>query len=179
MTPKSLLRHPEAVSRAQDLVVDRFHHLLDDPAVTDARRIRRLLFCSGKIYYELAARRAELRRSDVAIVRLEQLYPFRVESIKPILEKYAGAEEIVWVQEEPKNMGAWRHVDAFLRDNLEMRIKYVGRDANASPAVASTKMHTQQQERILILALGLPNADGEGDERRPRPARREPAARRG
>jgi 2-oxoglutarate dehydrogenase E1 component len=172
MSPKSLLRHPAAVSRVDDLVSDRFHHVLDDAVVTDPAAVRRLLLCTGKIYYDLVAQRDKVATADVAIVRIEQLFPFRLASIEPILKRYAAAEEVVWVQEEPKNMGAYRHVEAMLREHCDVTVRYVGREANASPAVASMRMHLQQQDRILINSVGLPT-----DEPTPVPeAEKTPAA---
>ena len=156
MTPKSLLRHPKAVSAVERLVHARFYHVLDDPTVTNPLGIRRILLCSGKIYYDLLAHREKVGRDDVAIIRIEQLYPFRLRALEKTLDRYGAAEEIVWVQEEPRNMGAYAHVASILREQLDLDLPYVGRDPNASPAVASTKMHLQQQERILINAIGLP-----------------------
>ncbi|MHC5022645.1 MAG: 2-oxoglutarate dehydrogenase E1 component [Planctomycetota bacterium] len=156
MSPKSLLRHPKAVSRVDELVNDRFRHLLDDPHVPDPDRIRRLLFCSGKIYYELVAHREAAGHDDVAVVRIEQLYPLRSESVRPVLARYPNVRELVWVQEEPKNMGAWTFIDTAFRDQLDLELHYVGRERSATPAVASTKMHQEEQEQILIRALGLP-----------------------
>jgi len=161
MTPKSLLRHPKAVSRVEDLVGDRFHHILDDPAVEDPKRVRRLILCTGKIYYDLMAHRENVQRDDVAVVRIEQLFPFRFASLHPILERYAAREQTIWVQEEPKNMGAFRHVEATLREQLDLEVSYVGREANASPAVASMRMHLQEQERIVVNAMGLPRESDE------------------
>jgi 2-oxoglutarate dehydrogenase E1 component len=155
MTPKSLLRNPRAVSPVDALVNDRFHHILEDPNVEDNEKIQRLLLCSGKIYYELADHREKVGRDDIAIARIEQLFPFRHQSMQSLLDMYPNAEEFVWVQEEPKNMGAYRHIEAILREHFEIELPYVGREPNASPAVASTKMHQQEQERILINAIGL------------------------
>ncbi len=155
MTPKSLLRHPQAVSRVEKLVSARFYHVLDDPSVVNSLKIRRLLLCSGKVYYDLIAHRDKAGRDDVAVVRIEQLYPFRIKSIEPILDRYGSAKEIVWVQEEPKNMGAYRHVESIMGEQLDIELPYIGREASASPAVASHKMHLQQQERIMVNAIGL------------------------
>jgi 2-oxoglutarate dehydrogenase E1 component len=155
MTPKSLLRNPRAVSTVDSLVNDRFHHILEDPNVEDNKKIQRLLLCSGKIYYELADHREKVGRDDIAIARIEQLFPFRHKSMQTLLDMYPNAEEFVWVQEEPKNMGAYRHIEAILREHFEIELPYVGREPSASPAVASTKMHQQEQERILINAIGL------------------------
>ena len=161
MTPKSLLRHPQAVSHREDLISGRFHHILDDPSVTDPKKIRRVIMCSGKIYYDFVAHRKTVQRDDVAVIRIEQLYPLRVESLERILERYAGAE-LIWAQEEPENMGAWRYIEDQLREKMELSFPYVGREANASPAVASARMHKQEQERILINALGLPGGSSGG-----------------
>ena len=147
--------HAIDIVTANDLVHDRFHHVLDDPAVKDPSRIRRVLLCSGKVYYDLVAHREKAGTDDTAIVRVEQLFPFREESIQAILDRYAKRESLLWVQEEPKNMGAYRHIDAIFRDRFDVMLPYVGREANASPAVASMKMHLQEQEAIMIRALGL------------------------
>jgi len=165
MTPKSLLRHPKASATVRDLVEERFYRVLDDPQVSDPGSIRRLLLCSGKVYYDLLAHREEVGADDVAIVRLEQLYPFAEDTVREILDRYASAEERVWVQEEPKNMGAWSFVDGTMRERFELSLQYVGRDANASPAVGSTKMHEQEQRRIMVNAIGLGTSDaGSPDE---------------
>jgi 2-oxoglutarate dehydrogenase E1 component len=150
------LRNPRATSAAEELVTGRFEHLIDDASVKDAKRISRLIFCAGKIYYDLLDHRDKTDRDDVALVRIEQLYPLRIESLQPLLKKYARAEKF-WVQEEPKNMGAWRYMDATLREKLDLELAYIGREENSSPAVASEKMHRQEQEKIMISAIGLPS----------------------
>ncbi|MBX3374884.1 MAG: 2-oxoglutarate dehydrogenase E1 component [Phycisphaeraceae bacterium] len=156
MTPKSLLRNPQAVSTTGELVSGAFRLVIDDPAVTDPRRIQRLILCTGKIWYELAAHRDQVGANDVAIVRIEQLFPLSKSFLDPIFERYGHCSDIVWAQEEPKNMGAWRHMDALLREYYDdLRIRYVGRDPNSSPAEGSTKMHAQLQERIMRNAVGI------------------------
>jgi 2-oxoglutarate dehydrogenase E1 component len=167
MTPKSLLRHPRAVSPVAQLIEDRFHHVLDDPGVSDPKGIRRVILCTGKVYYDLLQHREQVRREDVAVVRIEQLYPLRIESLTEVLDRYGGSE-IVWVQEEPKNMGAWRFMEDKLREQLNLTLQYIGRDEHASPAVASEKMHRQKQEKIMIEAIGLPATDA-GDRRPDQP----------
>jgi len=166
MSPKSLLRHPKATSHINEMINDRFHHVLDDPAIEEPKKVQRLVLCSGKVYYDLIAHREKCERDDVAVVRLEQLYPLRLESLQPVLDKYAHAEK-VWVQEEPKNMGAWRYIDARLREELDLDLPYIGRDENASPAVASFKMHQQEQEKILVSAIGLPSEPSEDETQQP------------
>jgi 2-oxoglutarate dehydrogenase E1 component len=159
MTPKSLLRHPKATSTVEELVSGAFQRVLDDPsvpAVAKPKRISRVLLCTGKVYYDLVAHREKVQRDDVAIVRVEQLYPFPERRLREILLRYQHVEELAWVQEEPKNMGAWRHMDAYCREALEITLGYIGRDANASPAAGSVRMHEQEQERIMVMALGLP-----------------------
>src|SRR5262245_41980985 len=151
MSPKSLLRHKLAVSRLRELSTGRFEPVLDDvgrsgaaqgePAL-DPQRVRRVLLCSGKIYYALLAGRHERNADAVAIVRVEQLYPFPRRDLETILAGYPQAERVCWVQEEPANMGAWRVVEPLLRPLLGGRtLAYVGRDEAASPASGSYKMH--------------------------------------
>ncbi len=154
MSPKSLLRHPKAVSTIADLTDHNFQPLIDD--TIDAEKINRVIFCSGKIYYDLASHRETISNPDsVALVRIEELYPFpSVELLKLIL-KYAE-KEFMWVQEEPENMGAWRYIDASFRDIFSIELTRVCRRPCASPAVASNTMHKTEQHRILIEAVGLP-----------------------
>jgi 2-oxoglutarate dehydrogenase E1 component len=153
MTPKSLLRHKLAVSPVEQLTVGHFRDVLDDPATPD--RARRALLCSGKVYYDLFARRAERgMERDVALIRLEQLYPWPADELKSILEKYRSAREWVWVQEESQNMGAWTFVAPRLQELIGSRIDYVGRDASASPATGSKLVHDREQAEIVDTAIG-------------------------
>jgi 2-oxoglutarate dehydrogenase E1 component len=152
LTPKSLLRHPEVVSSVEELTQGHFQEVLDDP--TAPERVRRVLFCSGKVYYELAAARREQQIDDVAIVRVEQFYPLWDDLWEKITDKYVAVEEWVWVSEEPTNFGAW----GFMHANLatyrpEGPVWYVGRARSASPATASLAMHRRQQQLILTYAL--------------------------
>ncbi|ARA93446.1 2-oxoglutarate dehydrogenase E1 component [Rhodothermaceae bacterium RA] len=162
MTPKSLLRHPMVVSSPDDLTGGRFHELY--PATTDPAETRRLLFCSGKVYYDLlqALDEHEDKRRETAIVRLEQFYPFPKEAVRAELERYRNAERVLWVQEEPANMGAWNFLryrfDALLEDlhgDCRHRVGYAGRPPSASPATGSAKVHQLEQERLVQDALGL------------------------
>ncbi len=173
LTPKSLLRHAQATSRARDLTDGGFRPVLDDPAVSDPRSIGRVLLCSGKVYYDLIAHRAETGRNDVAVVRMEQLYPHPTQEMKAVLERYRHAE-LIWVQEEPKNMGPYRFLRSTLWDQLEINPPYVGREERSSPAVASTKMHLQEQNKIMIAAIGLPTTAAKTKE--PAAARRRAAS---
>ncbi len=158
LTPKSLLRHPKAVSRTANLTEGGFELVLDDPSVTDHQSVRRVLLCSGKVYYDLIAHREQAGGDDVAVVRLEQLYPLATEDLQEVLSQYSPEVELVWVQEEPRNMGAFRFLKTTLWEQLDIDPRYVGRDENASPAVASMKMHLQEQKKIMINALGLSDA---------------------
>ncbi len=148
-TPKSLLRHPECVSAVKDLTDGKFQEIIDDPSV-DPKNVKRLLLCTGKVYYELKARQQKDKRADVAIVRLEQLYPMPEEQSLALLKKYAQAEK-VWVQEEPKNMGAF----TFLRRYSQFDdFKLVARKSSASPATGYASVHAQEQQSLIDTAFG-------------------------
>jgi 2-oxoglutarate dehydrogenase E1 component len=148
MTPKSLLRHKLAVSPLDQFLNGRFQEVLDDP--TDPDRVRRVLVCSGKVYYDLVAKREEFGKArEVAIVRLEQLYPWHTEAIKAVLSRYRSAREWVWVQEESQNMGAWTFVSPRLQDLMGFPFQYVGRDASASPATGSHHVHEREQALLV------------------------------
>jgi 2-oxoglutarate dehydrogenase E1 component len=153
MTPKSLLRNKLAVSAVDALTAGHFHDVLDDQAAPDSAR--RVLLCSGKIYYELFAKRAEGgAQHDVAIVRIEQLYPWPAALLKSTLGRYRSAREWVWVQEESQNMGAWTFVAPRLQQLLGLAVPYVGRDASASPATGSMLVHDREQAEIVEAAVG-------------------------
>jgi 2-oxoglutarate dehydrogenase E1 component len=153
MTPKSLLRHKLAVSPVDHLTVGHFHDILDDPAAPD--RVRRVLLCSGKIYYDLVAHRAEAGSPrDVAVVRIEQLYPWPAQELTRVLARYKSAREWVWVQEESQNMGAWTFAAPRLQDLLGLPVQYVGRDASASPATGSKLVHDREQAELVEAAIG-------------------------
>ncbi len=152
MSPKSLLRHPLCISKKEDFTPDNsFQEYLDDPAVTDKniKDIKRVLFCSGKIYYDLLERKNETKRKDIAIVRFEQLYPFPEKNIETLMKRYAKAEKC-WVQEEPENMGPWRYVFSHLKMT---DARYIGRKAKASPASGFKKVHDRQQKAIVDKAF--------------------------
>ncbi len=166
-TPKSLLRHVKAVSTVGDLTSGGFREVLPDTA-TDPAAVTRVVFCSGKVYYDLIAAREERRVNHVAIVRLEQLYPFPAEQITAVLADYPGASELVWAQEEPKNMGPWRFVNELFANELRQplgppnrrTLRYAGRAESASPATGSHKRHQQELADMLTEAL-MPAAMGE------------------
>lgn len=161
LTPKSLLRHPLAVSSIKDLEKGSFQQVIDDP--DPPIKVGRVILCSGKIYYELLNRRQERDDDDIAIVRLEQYYPFPEKSLKSVLSKYKKTKEWFWVQEEPSNMGAWNFVRHRLNKLTKKNFSYIGRDASASPATGFPKLYRKQQEDILSQAVGpLGNSNATG-----------------
>jgi len=148
MQPKSLLRMAEAASKLSDLTEGRFNAVIDDPVAAEARdAVTRLVFCTGKLYYELIAE----RKPHVALVRVEELYPWPHEDVARIVDLYPGATEVVWAQEEPKNMGAWSYVSPRLRMSTgnAMIVRYIGRPGRASPAEGYASAHKAEQERIV------------------------------
>jgi 2-oxoglutarate dehydrogenase E1 component len=153
MTPKSLLRHPQAVSSLEELAGG-FQRVIADPRRPDPRGVRRVLLCSGKLYYELDHARAESQQADVAIVRLEQYYPLREEHVEAALAPYAPTTPLVWVQEEPENMGAWRFLHA-RHERVFGRRPFSGitRPASASPATGSLASHKIEQAALVERAL--------------------------
>ncbi|MGZ3883766.1 MAG: 2-oxoglutarate dehydrogenase E1 component [Bacteroidia bacterium] len=144
-TPKKLLRYPSCVSKLAEFTSGGFKEVLDDPAA-DAKKVTRLAFCCGKVYYDLIERREKEGANDVAFIRLEQLYPFPHKQVKAILEKYSKAKEYIWVQEETENAGAWRFVDHSVRS---LNLKYIGRHEAASPATGFAKRHAAENEEIM------------------------------
>ncbi len=160
MTPKSLLRHKASVSSLNDLAEGHFQVVIDDPRQPDPARVRRVVFCAGKVYFDLAAALEDQSRDDVAVVRVEQLYPFPREELQEVIAKYARADEVIWCQEEPLNQGAWfqirHHLQACIR--ADQRLDYAGREGSASPAVGYYQVHNEQQKRLVSQALTL----GEG-----------------
>ena len=144
-TPKSLLRHPKCISSLEDFENGRFQALIDDHDV-DTDEVRRVVFCSGKVYYDLLARKEELGVKDIAIIRIEQLHPFPHKEIKKIFRKYRNNLLTLWVQEEPENMGAWFYVKNELKNH---EIISVARQKSGSPAVGLLKIHELQQKEII------------------------------
>jgi 2-oxoglutarate dehydrogenase E1 component len=148
-TPKSLLRHPKCVSEIADLTKGGFQEVIDDAKAT-AKSTRRVVFCSGKVYYDLLDRQESDKESGVAVVRIEQLYPFPQKQLDAILAKYKNASEFVWLQEEPENMGAWSYL---LRTWTNVELKVIAREASASPATGSHKQHDKEQHALIEKAF--------------------------
>jgi 2-oxoglutarate dehydrogenase E1 component len=156
MTPKGLLRLAESAATLEELSTGGFQLVLEDPAA-DRDRTRTIVFCSGKVYYDIAGHAERVQQDSVAIVRIEQLYPFPARAVAELLAKYPAVEEIVWAQEEPLNMGAYRSIRHRLEDALPhgVSLHYVGRGWRASPSEGYPTAHLAEQERIVREALGV------------------------
>jgi 2-oxoglutarate dehydrogenase E1 component len=154
MTPKSLLRNPEAVSSLDELAQGRFQRVIPDRI--GMSNVQRVLVCSGKVYYDLDAKRREMGRDDVAILRMEQLAPLPIEQLRHALAAYPDGTPVVWVQEEPENMAAWRYLRVQLGEKLFDRLPFSGvfRRASASPATGSHSGHKREQAELLAKAFG-------------------------
>jgi len=150
-TPKSLLRHPLCVSPLKDFTQGKFREVIDDETA-DPTKVNKLVLCNGKLYYDLLAEREKLNNQHIALVRVEQLYPFPIEQIMAIHAKYSQAKTHIWAQEEPANMGAWNFVYQAL-SNL-MPIKVIARPASGSPATGSGKFHVIRHQKILDKVMG-------------------------
>jgi 2-oxoglutarate dehydrogenase E1 component len=163
MSPKSLLRHKEAVSPLGDLASGGWQNVIDEIDPIDAAKVRRVLVCAGKVYYDLLAWRREQKIADVAIVRLEQQYPFPHDDYKRVVNRYAKATEVVWVQEEPQNQGAWYRLRAYLRADLDASkvLFYAGRPISASPAVGYAAKHAAEQKQVVADAFAADLRSGE------------------
>ncbi len=158
MTPKSLLRHPMAVSSLKDLTHGQFSPILGDAeATTSAKKV---IFCSGKIYYQLIARRQQINADDTAIIRVEMLHPFPEKALEAVIGRYKKAKDWTWVQEEPENMGAWQFMRPRLAPLLKKPLDYVGRNAAASPATGFPKIYKMEQDGIVDRAIGPHNQAG-------------------
>jgi multifunctional 2-oxoglutarate metabolism enzyme len=155
MTPKSLLRLPAATSTVEELTIGGFLPVIDDREIEDANSVARIVFCSGKLYYDLLEGRKKLGEKRVAVVRLEQFYPLPLIRIREILKRYANATQLVWAQEEPQNMGGWSFMEERLINLLPNceRPKYVGRTPSASPATGSYSIHQSEQSELVKKAL--------------------------
>jgi len=155
MTPKSLLRLPAAGSSVEQITSGGFQPVIDDADVSDANAVTRIVFSSGKVFYDLSEARKKADESRVAIVRVEQFYPFPLSAITQTIAKYPNATELIWCQEEPRNMGAWIFMEGKFEDLVPGgdRLRYVGRAESASPATGNYSVHTQEQEKLVKEAL--------------------------
>ncbi len=155
MSPKSLLRHPQAVCNVEELANGKFSPFITDENVDDPKAIDRIVICSGKVYYDLLKEREEKGRGNVAVTRMEMLYPMPDKDVKNYLSEFKHVKEIVWCQEEPKNMGSWTYVMPRLTELLGkgQKLRYAGRQSSASPAAGQKKIHDAEQQRLINEAL--------------------------
>jgi len=157
MTPKSLLRRKEAASPLEDLATGGFQCVIPDPAKPAPKKVKRVVFCSGKVYFDIAAERDKRALEEVALVRIEQLYPFPHEDFQAQIDLYPNAKSIVWAQEEPANQGAWHRIQHYLAEHLrpDQALTAAQRKSSASPAVGYLALHNQQQKEIIDAALTI------------------------
>jgi 2-oxoglutarate dehydrogenase E1 component len=157
MTPKSLLRHKLAVSSLDELANGEFQHLIPDTAA-DAKRVERVVVCGGKVYYDLLEDAQKRELKNVALIRVEQLYPFPREQLSAELKRYAKAHQVVWCQEEPMNQGAWYQIQHHLRACLQGKqsLHYAGRARSPSPAAGHFNDHVVEQQALIANALVNP-----------------------
>jgi len=153
MTPKSLLRHKDCVSSIADFTETGFSSILDD--TTPPKKAKRVVLCSGKVYYDLIAHRDEHKITDTAIVRIEQFYPLNAERLTDIVNPYGKNTTIVWCQEEPQNQGAWTFLAPRLEETFGRKPLYSGREAAASPAVGNLHTHKREQNELVANAFSL------------------------
>ncbi len=155
MTPKSLLRASFASSPAEEFIHGRFEEILGSPEATPADRVKRIIFCSGKVYYDLLNYRTQRKIDDAAIIRVEQLYPLAEKKLREMLKPFSKNAKLVWCQEEPEHMGAWTFIESRLRTILCSEIAYAGREASASPAVGALARHKREQARLVADAFAV------------------------
>jgi len=156
MTPKSLLPHKFSVSPLGELSSGSFELIIEDSGALDKSRVTRIVFCSGKVYCDLAEARQVHNVTDTALVRIEQLYPFPVERYAEVIASYPNATDIVWCQEEPQNQGAWYQLRHRLQEPLgKQQLYYAGRPGAAAPASGVYKLHLQQQQALVEAALNI------------------------
>ena len=160
MSPKSLLRHPAAVSKLTEFTAGGFQEVIDDAqfgvaaSASEPTKAQRLIFCSGKVYYDLCDYRAKHKITDTAIVRIEQLYPLHKNAITKLADHYRGAR-LIWCQEESQNMGAWSYIAPLLAEIFGGLPLYAGRDAAASPAVGALALHRFEHAAMLQDAFSV------------------------
>jgi 2-oxoglutarate dehydrogenase E1 component len=149
MTPKSLLRHPKCVSDISEVYKGKFREIIDDTNVVADDKVKKVLFCSGKVYYDLLSKKEADNRTDVAIVRVEQLYPLVDSTMVKLVKKYKNARYF-WVQEEPANMGAWSYINSLA---TKTKLELISRAPAASPATGFAKVHEKEQKEIVEKAF--------------------------
>jgi 2-oxoglutarate dehydrogenase E1 component len=156
MTPKSLLRKPEAVSSLKELAKGEFKTVIGEVDGLEAKDVTRIVACSGKVYYDLLSARRERRLDNIAIIRVEQLYPFPHKQFAAEMKRYPNAHEVVWCQEEPQNQGAWYQTKHYFDENMraDQKLFYAGRPSSASPAVGYVAKHNEQQKKLVEQAFG-------------------------
>jgi len=155
MTPKSLLRNERAISRVEEFTASPFHQVLGPTLYDRPDKVERVIFCTGKVYYDLVAYQEEHQIKNAALVRVEQLYPLNLEALKAAVASLHRVSAWVWCQEEPRNMGAWTYIAPLLRQLTDSTVEYAGRPAAASPAVGSKAWHDQQQKELVLQAFTL------------------------
>ena len=154
MSPKSLLRSEDAASRVEDFTNARFEEILDDPTIKDPKKVNRVVFCSGKVYYDLVRGREEAKQTaTTVIIRFEQIYPLHSERLKALAKRYPGTKRYVWCQEEPQNMGAWNFIAPRIAGLVGSLIGYAGREESASTATGSSGKHKEQQAALIKQAF--------------------------
>jgi len=155
ISPKSLLRHKESVSSLEDLANGEYQVVIPDAELSNTQKVKRVVFCSGKVYFDLVAARRERGIEDIGIVRIEQLYPFPHEQFKTEIDRYADAKEIVWCQEEPGNQGAWHRIQHYLLRHLlpHQKLSYALRPSSSTPAGGYLSLHNQRQKAVIDAAL--------------------------
>ena len=167
MPPKSLLRHKLATSTLDELATGTFQTVIDEIDPINKADVTRLVLCGGKVYYDLLEKRRELELNHIAIVRVEQLYPYPQQRLAEVMAAYPNLKELVWTQEEPKNQGAWLFIVPRLFEDIigsgrHIRISYAGREASAAPACGSPYLHAKQQAQLVNDALAI-EAEQSGD----------------
>jgi 2-oxoglutarate dehydrogenase E1 component len=155
MTPKSLLRAEFASSSAEEFTHGRFEEILGSPEAGPADKVKRIIFCSGKVYYDLLNYRTERKIDNAAIIRVEQLYPLAEKRLREMRKPFPKNAKFVWCQEEPQNMGAWTFIEPRLRTMFCSEIAYAGRDASASPAVGALARHKREQAALVADAFSV------------------------
>jgi 2-oxoglutarate dehydrogenase E1 component len=157
MMPKSLLRKKESASPLADLSRGGFQNVIPESEGLAAKKVKRVVFCSGKVYYDIVAERAKRAIEDIAVVRIEQLYPFPHDDFAAQIAAYPNASSIVWAQEEPRNQGAWHRTQHYLLQHMrpEQSLGYAGRPSAASPAAGYLQLHNEQQRQLVDDALSL------------------------